>query len=75
MIGRVATSRWRGRLGLAVASTLISLVLAEVATRLLLPRPGFEPIPASPSIVADPILGYAYAPNYGHVTNTQAVTL
>ena len=47
----------------------IGLALAETAVRLALPRPGFEPIPARPSIVPDPVLGYAYAPDLPGFTN------
>lgn len=62
-------SQRRARLALLLISAAIGLALAEIAVRLALPRPGFEPIPARPSIVPDPILGYAYAPNFPGVTN------
>lgn len=52
----------RRRAGLLLVSLVSSVALAELATRVVLPRPGFEPLPKDQAIVRHPTRGYAYAP-------------
>lgn len=63
------SSRW-ARIILAMVSLVISLAVAEVFTRVLLPRPGFQQIPAQSAIIPHPTRGYSYAPNNPGFTNS-----
>ena len=63
------SSRW-GRVILTMVSLFVSLAIAEVFTRVLLPRPDFQKIPAQSQIVPHPTRGFAYAPNNPGFTNS-----
>jgi hypothetical protein len=60
----------RARLILITVSLLLSLALAEALTRALLPRPGFQRIPAQSPIIPHPTRGYSYSPDYPGFTNS-----
>ena len=61
--------RW-ARVVLTMVSLFISIAVAEVATRALLPRPGFQKIPTQSSILPHPTRGYSYTPNNPGFTNS-----
>ena len=63
------SSRW-ARVVLMIISLFISIAIAEVATRALLPRPGFQKIPTQSLIIPHPTRGYSYAPNNPGFTNS-----
>jgi hypothetical protein len=58
------------RIVLTVVSLFFSIAIAEVLTRALLPRPGFQAIPTQSPILPHPTRGYSYAPNYLGLTNS-----
>lgn len=53
-----------------MVSIVTSLAVAEVATRVLLPRPGFQKIPTQSQIIPHPTRGFSYAPNNPGFTNS-----
>ena len=53
-----------------MVSLFTSLAVAEVLTRVLLPRPGFQTIPTQSQIIPHPTRGYSYAPNQPGFTNS-----
>jgi hypothetical protein len=53
-----------------MVSLFMSMAIAEVATRVLLPRPGFQKIQAQSQIIPHPTRGYAYAPDNPGFTNS-----
>jgi hypothetical protein len=61
--------RW-ARIILTTVSLVMSLAIAEVFTRALLPRPGFQKIPTQSPIVPHPTRGFSYAPNNPGFTNS-----
>ena len=61
--------RW-ARVLLTMVSLLVSLAVAEVITRVLLPRPGFQKIPTQSQIIPHPTRGFAYSPNNPGFTNS-----
>ena len=63
------SSRW-ARVVLTMASLFTSIAVAEVLTRALLPRPGFQRIPTQSQIIPHPTRGYSYSPNYPGFTNS-----
>src|SRR5215216_6717040 len=63
------SSRW-ARMILAMVSLVMSMAVAEVFTRALLPRPGFQKIPTQSQIIPHPTRGYSYAPNNPGFTNS-----
>ena len=67
---RIYLSTRRARVLLIVVSLLISLAVAEVLTRALLPRPGFQKIRTQSQIIPHPTRGYAYSPNQPGFTNS-----
>ena len=60
----------RARVLLTMVSLIISMAFAEVVTRALLPRPGFQRIPSESQIIPHPTRGYSYSPNYPGFTNS-----
>lgn len=61
--------RW-ARILLTMVSLLVSLAIAEVITRVLLPRPGFQKIPAQSQIIPHATRGFAYSPDISGFTNS-----
>lgn len=53
-----------------MVSLFVSLAIAEVFTRVLLPRPGFQKIPAHSQIIPHPTREFAYVPNNPGFTNS-----
>lgn len=53
-----------------MVSLVMSLAVAEVFTRALLPRPGFQKIPTQSQIIPHPTRGYSYVPNIPGFTNS-----
>ena len=53
-----------------MVSLFTSIAVAEVLTRALLPRPGFQKIPTQSQIVPHPTRGYSYSPNNPGFTNS-----
>jgi hypothetical protein len=66
---RIHLSPRRARVLLTMISFLASLAVAEVLTRALLPRPGFQTIPTQSQIIPHPTRGYSYSPNAPGFTN------
>ena len=60
----------RARVVLTMVSLFISMAIVEVATRVVLPRPGFQRIPTDSQIIPHPTRGYSYSPNYPGFTNS-----
>lgn len=63
------STRW-ARVVLTAVSLLISIAVAEVLVRALLPRPGFQEIPTQTQISPHRTRGYSYIPNYPGFTNS-----
>ncbi len=63
-------TRRRARILLTVVSLITSLAVAEVLTRVLLPRPGFQTIPTQSQIIPHPTRGFSYAPDFPGFTNS-----
>ena len=63
------SSHW-ARVVLTVVTLSTSIAVAEVLTRALLPRPGFQKIPTQSPITPHPTRGYSYSPNYPGFTNS-----
>ena len=61
--------RW-ARVLLTMVSIVASLAVAEVVTRVMLPRPGFQKIPTQSQIIPHPTRGFAYSPNQPGFTNS-----
>lgn len=53
-----------------MVSLFASIAVAEVLTRALLPRPGFQEIPTQIQITPHPTREYSYSPNYPGFTNS-----
>ena len=53
-----------------MVSLFVSLAVAEVFTRVLLPRPGFQKIPTHSQIIPHPTREFSYAPNNPGFTNS-----
>lgn len=60
----------RGRAALTMVSIFMSLLVAEVLSRVLLPRPGFQTIPTQAQIIPHPTRGYTYLPDNPGFTNS-----
>ena len=69
-LSRNHSSRRRARIILTLVSLVTSLAVAEVLTRVLLPRPGFQTIPTQSQIIPHPARGYTYSPNLPGFTNS-----
>lgn len=67
---RIHSSTRRARVLLAMVSLFVSIAIAEVLTRALLPRPGFQEIPAQTQITPHPTREFSYSPNYPGYTNS-----
>lgn len=67
---RIHLSSRRARVALTMVSIVTSLAVAEVLTRALLPRPGFQTIPTQSAIIPHPTRGYSYAPDNPGFTNS-----
>ncbi len=63
------SARW-ARIILTMVSLVASLAIAEVFIRVLLPRPGFQKIPAQSPIIPHPTRGFSYAPDNPGFTNS-----
>jgi hypothetical protein len=61
--------RW-ARVLLTMVSLLVSLAIAEVITRVVLLRPGFQKIPTQSQIIPHPTRGFAYSPDIPGFTNS-----
>jgi lysophospholipase L1-like esterase len=63
------SSRW-ARVVLTMVSLSTSIAVAEVLTRVSLPRPGFQEITTQSPIIPHPTRGYSYSPNNPGFTNS-----
>ncbi len=63
------SSRW-ARVVLTMVSLFTSTAVAEVLTRALLPRPGFQTIRNDNAIIPHPTRGYSYSPDNPGLTNS-----
>ncbi|HEU4511150.1 MAG TPA: hypothetical protein VFR78_23160, partial [Pyrinomonadaceae bacterium] len=66
---RTHSSTRRARVLLAIVSMVASLAVAEVITRVFLPRPGFQTIPTQGQIIPHPTRGFSYSPDFPGYTN------